>query len=489
MKSKLRAFHIISIVITLFTVNSNTRAEWDDATITAVTNTHMRKGMMLQSLDLDSNNYVHLVWSQLQEPDISHLYYSTNSPAGVWLQPEMVSDPTHTSGSPGLAVSPISDRPFIAFEQNSEIYYTHQSGTTWQVQQVTSNSQLDCSPSIAIDNTGTIHLAWITDDPASGEYEIAYAYGDTINWDIQTLTGGFLGPYGIGASPFIALSSQGVAHIVYRGGTYGNYHTHHAWNDTSGGSDWHFEAVLSGNIDDFSNCLVIDENDDLHLAVSGNDGWGLPGRVYYLYQPQGQYWESFELSSLSYSGTDPSLDVDIYGNPHIVWMETSGNFYTGRIFYSYKEETGNWQVSPVISSDYFFPSFKVDNQSFGHVGCHTGGNTGIYDIYHIQSAESLNPVKAFPCHGQESHSYILLRNEPNPCNSYTIIDYCVPAPAMVTMKAYNSLGKEVAVLVKKFQAAGNYQTKLDTGDLASGVYFYRIQAGSYIRTRQCVVLR
>jgi hypothetical protein len=348
---------------------------------------------------------------------------------------------------------------------------------------------LDCSPTIAVDNLGNIHLAWITNDPYTGEYKIAYAFGDTTNWDIQTLVGSNLGPYGTGASPYIAVSSQGIAHIVYRGGTYGDYHIHHTWNDSSGGSNWSYEIIVSGNINDFSSVLVIEDDSDLHLAVSGNDGWGFPGRVYYLYQPDGQIWEPYELSSLTYSAVNPSIALDANGNPHIIWMETSGNFYTGNIFYSHKEESGNWQVSSVISGDYFYPSFKVDNQGFGHIGCNTGGNTGIYDIYHIQSGESLTPSEVFPLYEQGLHSCYLSQNYPNPFNCHTTINYHIPVIAMVTIKVYNILGEEVAVLVEQFHSPGSYQTKLDIKDLVSGIYFYRIQAGAFTQTKKCLILK
>lgn len=482
----LRSF-IIFIIFLIGT--SPVWAQWENATIEPITNTQVRKETVTQSLDLDSNDHAHLVWKQMQENNSWHIYYSTNSPTGVWLPPQEVGDSTQSSSSPALAFSSISFQPFIVFEQESEIYFAYQSESIWQRQQVTYNAQLDCSPTIAVDNLGNIHLAWITDDLDTGEYKIAYAFGDTTNWDIQTLVGSNLGPYGTGASPYIAVSSQGITHIVYRGGTYGDYHIHHTWNDSYGGSNWSYEIIVSGNINDFSSVLVIEDDSDLHLAVSGNDGWGFPGRVYYLYQPDGQIWEPYELSSLTYSAVNPSIALDANGNPHIIWMETSGNFYTGNIFYSHKEESGNWQVSSVISGDYFYPSFKVDNQGFGHIGCNTGGNTGNYDIYHIQSGESLTPSEVFPLYEQGLHSCYLSQNYPNPFNCHTTINYHIPVIAMVTIKVYNILGEEVAVLVEQFHSPGSYQTKLDIKDLVSGIYFYRIQAGAFTQTKKCLILK
>lgn len=478
-----------TIFIVVLIAASPVWAQWENALIDTITNTQIRKETELQSLDLDSVDYVHLAWRLIRDGGGWRIFYATNSPAGVWLSPQEVGDSTQASFSPGLAVSPISDHPFIIFEQNSEIYLAYQPEAIWQRQQITSNSQLDCSPTIAIDSLGLIHLAWITDDPGSGEYKIAYALGDSVNWNIQTLAGSNLGPYGTGASPNIAVSPQGVAHVVYRGGTYGNYHIHHAWNDSPGGSNWSYEIMMSGNANDFSCALVIETGGDLHLAVSGNDGFGFPGRVYYFYQPEGQGWQPFELASLSYSATVPSIDVDESGSPHIVWMEISGNMYTGNIFYSHKEAGGSWQVSSVIGGDYFFPSFKVDQQGFGHIGCHTGGNTGIYDIYHIRSGESLTSLKEYPYCNKGFSSYYLSQNYPNPFNYYTYITYYIPTTAMVSLKVYNTLGEEVAVLVNKFQPAGNHHAKWDASEIVSGIYFYRLQVDAFTQTRNCLILK
>ncbi|MFX0200500.1 MAG: T9SS type A sorting domain-containing protein [Candidatus Hodarchaeota archaeon] len=348
---------------------------------------------------------------------------------------------------------------------------------------------MDCSPTIAIDNLGYFHVAYITDDPGSGQYKIVYSFWDTVGWHIQTLTDSYLGPYGTGASPYIAVSPQGIAHIVYRGGDYGNYHIHHAWNDSVGGSTWNYEILMSGNGNDFAATLVIEGDEDLHLAVSGNDGFGFPGRVYYFYQPVGQSWQTPELASLSYSATRPAISVDFYGSPHVLWLETSGTMYTGNIFYSRRDTSGSWQVSSVIGQDHFFPSFKVDNEGFGHVACNTGGNSGIYDIYHIRSGEPLTAVEEYPFYHRESGLCYLSQNYPNPFRYYTIINYHIPNATIVTLKVYNILGEEVAALVNGFPSAGNYQAKWYVADIPSGVYFYRIQAGPFTQKKKCLLLK
>jgi phosphodiesterase/alkaline phosphatase D-like protein len=85
----------------------------------------------------------------------------------------------------------------------------------------------------------------------------------------------------------------------------------------------------------------------------------------------------------------------------------------------------------------------------------------------------------------------LFQNYPNPFNPVTTIEYSIPNTSFVTIKVYNILGKEVATLVNEEKQAGNFSVQLAIGNkqLASGVYFYRMQAGSFVNTKKLVLLK
>jgi hypothetical protein len=85
--------------------------------------------------------------------------------------------------------------------------------------------------------------------------------------------------------------------------------------------------------------------------------------------------------------------------------------------------------------------------------------------------------------------YALYQNYPNPFNPATAINYDLPADVHVRLKVYDVLGREVATLVDGFMQAGYHQATLDASNLASGLYFYRFNAGSYTNTKKLVVLR
>jgi hypothetical protein len=85
--------------------------------------------------------------------------------------------------------------------------------------------------------------------------------------------------------------------------------------------------------------------------------------------------------------------------------------------------------------------------------------------------------------------YSLAQNYPNPFNPSTMINYSMPKTGLVTIKVYNILGKEIATLVNEQKTAGNYSVKFTASRYASGVYFYRMQAGSFIETKKLILLK
>jgi len=90
---------------------------------------------------------------------------------------------------------------------------------------------------------------------------------------------------------------------------------------------------------------------------------------------------------------------------------------------------------------------------------------------------------------QGVREYQLLQNYPNPFNPSTTISYSLPGNSHVTLKIYNSLGQEVATLINEEKPAGRYQVTWNAANISSGVYFYRMMAGSFVETRKLNVLK
>jgi hypothetical protein len=86
-------------------------------------------------------------------------------------------------------------------------------------------------------------------------------------------------------------------------------------------------------------------------------------------------------------------------------------------------------------------------------------------------------------------SFALFQNYPNPFNPSTTITYDLPAASRVGLKLFNILGQEVRTLVEEVQPPGHYSVILDARNLASGVYFYRLDAASFVATKKLLFLK
>ena len=85
--------------------------------------------------------------------------------------------------------------------------------------------------------------------------------------------------------------------------------------------------------------------------------------------------------------------------------------------------------------------------------------------------------------------FSLSPNYPNPFNPATTIEYNLPKGARVQLKVYNVLGQEVATLVDGVVTAGQHSVSFNASNLASGVYLYRIAAGTFVSTRKMVLVK
>ena len=83
----------------------------------------------------------------------------------------------------------------------------------------------------------------------------------------------------------------------------------------------------------------------------------------------------------------------------------------------------------------------------------------------------------------------LEQNYPNPFNPTTTIKYQIPEVSFVTIKVYDVLGNEIATLVNEQKPADSYEVEFDASGLPSGIYFYRLQAGSFVEAKKMVLMK
>jgi hypothetical protein len=83
----------------------------------------------------------------------------------------------------------------------------------------------------------------------------------------------------------------------------------------------------------------------------------------------------------------------------------------------------------------------------------------------------------------------LYQNYPNPFNPTTTIKYQLPTASRVKLKVYNLLGEDITTLVDKMQDVGLKSVEFNANKLPSGIYIYRLTAGSFTDVKKMMILK
>jgi len=170
--------------------------------------------------------------------------------------------------------------------------------------------------------------------------------------------------------------------------------------------------------------------------------------------------------------------------PELTGAYIYGDFETGRIWMLRYENSQVTIDSLLLDTPLFISSFGIDAQNELYILDYFAG-----EIYKFEAT----PVTGINDPNQPDF-FQLAQNYPNPFNPTTTISYRLEKTARVELAIYNTAGQKVTTLLDTNQHAGEYKVKWhrenDSGDIvASGVYFYKFQAGDVIQTRKMLLLR
>ncbi|MCH8942235.1 MAG: T9SS type A sorting domain-containing protein [Bacteroidetes bacterium] len=150
--------------------------------------------------------------------------------------------------------------------------------------------------------------------------------------------------------------------------------------------------------------------------------------------------------------------------------------------------SGRIRLKTVDGGTTWVPQFHVLNILYGvsftdaDNGTAVGSGGIILRTSSVVTAIDDNQIK-------QPNSFILMQNYPNPFNPSTTIQYVIISRQFVSLKVYDILGREVATLVNEEKPIGSYRINFNGSKLTSGVYFYRLRAGSFTQTKKFVLLR
>lgn len=166
--------------------------------------------------------------------------------------------------------------------------------------------------------------------------------------------------------------------------------------------------------------------------------------------------------------------------------DTIDTDYMPHTWYAYNYETGQiedyiqWEGETAIPPRAI--AFSQDGTT-AYIGNFSSGN-GLPGVQRFQLVDtSIEPVEGLPS------AFELKQNYPNPFNPSTKIEFAIMEAGDVTLKVYDVLGREVAVLQDGPLAAGNYSANFDASNLASGTYIYMLEAGGQRVSKSMVLLK
>lgn len=159
----------------------------------------------------------------------------------------------------------------------------------------------------------------------------------------------------------------------------------------------------------------------------------------------------------------------------IIWMDSTMQDLNG-IYSNLLSNGSTLERANAISSDGRFI-----------VGSGYNAATGLIEAFLLDTDFSTsienNPLEILPT------EFSLQQNYPNPFNPTTTIDFSLPENSMVILKVYNLVSEEVATLINEERDRGIHSVNFDANRLSSGLYFYKIQAGSYTSTKKMLLLK
>jgi len=206
-------------------------------------------------------------------------------------------------------------------------------------------------------------------------------------------------------------------------------------------------------------------SDTVNVNVSINQpvqGFTASPEIYFLLKNQTtypDYYATYSTFVTKVGNNNSNLKVTI-NNPNIVSRDLLSLGFTGK---NDGETFAVIQYGGLKDTIYF----KINGDNI--TGISEEGNN---------SANSSMPDK-----------FQLFPNYPNPFNPTTTIKYSIPHASLVNIQIYDILGRKVATLINEVKSAGTYTATFNAATMPSGVYFYRLQAGSFTETKKLLLLR
>jgi hypothetical protein len=234
---------------------------------------------------------------------------------------------------------------------------------------------------------------------------------------------------------------------------------------------------------------------DLQAAVGVSQGWFAMGFV------DRDFTNTYYINFDGWSQANPPNLVVDYS--YIIPVELTS--FT--ISANNGNVTLNWATATETNNRGFDIERKSANGEYQKVGyvagfgtttepksyTYTDNNIGIgkyiYRLRQVDLSGASNYSKEVEVEVTAPATFSLAQNYPNPFNPTTLIQYSIPADQHVKLNVYNLLGENVMTLVNSVEKAGQHEVNFNASHLASGVYFYKLEAGTQSSIKKMILMK
>lgn len=500
------------------------------------------------SMDVDKNNFIHFVAYYINSGPI----YITNSPDGLWHTPEVI-DQSWNGGQLETLVLDLTvdtlNNPHISyvgnFYNNEDYKYAVKLNNSWYNYFVDTCGFMGGFNVIAVDNNGIPYIMYVSPDSDELRYAkkedsifvsnvIYFNFGDFLsnNFDIDTdpsnnfqfvfykngLYWGTNSPYTINfgggdensGGYFFANSISSGAHS----------HPEYYWLDpvlfghnivtnwTEGDADngYYGPVDLPFNFPFYSylySQIFIGSNGYLSF-INGYTLTASNGTIPFLLEPN-NFLAACAMDLTFESNLYPDSKI-FYGNAGDKFVVTfyharpklsPTNYITfqiilypnGNILYQYNDSESTIPIPNIIADDALI---GIENQSGTSGICYRNNGAGgpifssplalMFGINNLTLPvkEEVNDIP---------EKFRLFQNYPNPFNPVTYIRFQIPERSNIKLTIYNILGEQIKTLLDEEKDRGSYEVTFDAGNLSSGIYFCRMQAGNYVSVIKMLLVK
>ncbi len=299
---------------------------------------------------------------------------------------QQVTTNTITDTHPAIVVDG-SGKAHIAYEQDSDIYYTTNASGSWITDKIASSTQREFKPSIAVDSAGYAHVAYYAGNGPS--YDLYYTKGGLWNGElIQTVSV----PHPEHLDGGIALDGAGLPYVVYAiydGSDYEIEMRYHDGTQTHApNAGWSTVIITDNFLSDEHPSIVVQSDGKVHIAYQQYDPANFSQSINYATNVSGAWATTEAAGANMIDETAPSITLDNNQTPHIAYEISS--MMTGNGI-RYATLSGSWITTTISSnsSDDRGASITVDNQNKAHIIFQHHDSGSNYQLIYATNASSV----------------------------------------------------------------------------------------------------